>query len=216
MQVNEIFQSIEGEGIRAGSLATFIRLRGCNLNCSYCDSKYANEPGEFNRELSAPEILQLVEDISIGNLVTITGGEPLIHLGVYDLIILLINAGYEVNVETNGSMQPQLSSTPGQLFYTMDYKCPSSGEEHAMNWVALGQLKEWDVLKFVVGSLKDLEKARFVIDNLTPACPVFISPVFGQIEPVQIVEYMQEQLMFPCRIQLQLHKFIWDPQKRGV
>jgi 7-carboxy-7-deazaguanine synthase len=220
MKVNEIFQSIDGEGIRTGSLVTFIRLVGCNLRCGYCDTRYAwdNSFDEHinSTEMTPKEIVAKVNDISIGNLVTITGGEPLIHKNIYDLIELLIQTGYEVNVETNGSIEPQRLSAPGVLFFTMDFKCPSSGEMSQMNMTALMSLGANDVLKFVVGSLKDLDAAREIINDLGTEATIFISPVFGQIEPKQIVEYMQKYMMFPCRVQLQLHKLIWDPNMRGV
>lgn len=219
MKVNEIFQSIDGEGLRTGALTTFIRLCGCNLRCSYCDTLYAMSTTVDNincHELTVDEIVQRVDSISISKYVTVTGGEPLIHRDVYKLFRALIKRGYEVNVETNGSICPQAVSVPGELFYTMDFKCPSSGVMSQMNDDALESLSLCDALKFVVGSLEDLETARSVIHHFNPQCAIFLSPVFGKITPVQIVEYMQAHKMSECRIQLQLHKLIWDPNKRGV
>lgn len=214
MYVNEIFQSIEGEGKRAGSLATFIRLCGCNLRCSYCDTKYAFTT-EGARDMSPLDIMREVHVKGIGNYVTVTGGEPLIHKDIEQLLSLLMQYGYEVNVETNGTCEPPFESSEN-LFYTMDFKSPSSGERASMNWDAMKALTERDVLKFVVGSKRDLDDARDALERLDPVAQVYFSPVFGKIEPREIVEYMQEHKMFGCKVQLQLHKFIWDPMKRGV
>lgn len=161
------------------------------------------------------DILKEVQAKSIGNYVTITGGEPLLHKDIEQLLSLLVQYGYEVNVETNGTCEPPFKSSE-RLFYTMDFKSPSSGERAAMNWDAMNDLNEHDVLKFVVGSKRDLDDAREVLGWLNPIAQVYFSPVFGKIEPREIVEYMQEHKMFDCKVQLQLHKFIWDPMKRGV
>lgn len=215
MFVNEIFQSIEGEGIRVGHLTTFIRLCGCNLRCSYCDTSYAFSR-KGSREMTPEEILQECQNISIGNKITLTGGEPLIHEEVDSLIYLLKDNGFEINVETNGSVFPRIPSEQGKLFYTMDYKCPSSGESDKMSCVAIANLAPFDVLKFVVDSRKDLDAAQEVITYTGTRARIYLSPVFGKIEPREIVEYMQEYKMHDCAVQLQLHKFIWDPNKRGV
>lgn len=213
MKVNEIFQSIEGEGIRAGELTTFIRLSGCNLRCSYCDTEYAFHEGH---EMSIKQICDEVRRIAIGRNVTLTGGEPLIHPDVYELIPALVDIGSYVNVETNGSQVPVISAQPGSLFYTMDYKCPSSGEEDKMSMDAIKQLSPYDVLKFVVGSTEDLVRAMQVFDETRTPATMYLSPVFGKIEPAEIVEFMQAHKLTRFRIQLQMHKYIWEPNKRGV
>lgn len=215
VKVSEIFSSIEGEGKRAGQLCTFIRLVGCNLRCSYCDTAYSYEGGE---ELDLEEIMALVR--MLGNrCVTITGGEPLIHPLVKRLISLLLSEGFEVNIETNGSVDLKdfYSSFP-RLFFTMDYKCPSSGMEYGMIRSNIKRLESKDVLKFVVGTQEDLEAARSIIIEYEPRAQVYLSPVFKKLEPSKIVEFLQKAptLFENTKVQLQLHKFIWDPDQRGV
>lgn len=217
MKVNEIFTSIEGEGKRAGALATFIRLAGCNLRCSYCDTRYALSIS-CGEKMALDEILKKVREISIGKYVTLTGGEPFYQGDdVNTLIQLLIEDGYEVNVETNGSYVPTLCSRPGSLFYTMDYKGPSSNEETAMQDKAFDMLTTNDVLKFVVGSREDLDAARhFLMHRLRTYPQIYFSPIFGSIEAKEIVDYLKEYKLSVCKVQLQLHKYIWDPNERGV
>lgn len=221
MKVVEIFQSIEGEGIRAGFPAIFIRLFGCNLHCSYCDTRYGCE-GEDYTVMSVQEIISYCKKNFVCSRVTVTGGEPLIHPGIELLLDRLTFAGYEVNVETNGTKLPihiegeGSVSRPGSVFYTMDYKCPSSGMSNEMDIGALLLLESGDVLKFVVGSKEDLDEALEVYEMLDTKAHVFFSPVFGQIEPKEIVDYLLKHKMDDCRAQVQLHKVIWSPDKRGV
>lgn len=244
MKVVEIFNSIEGEGKRAGYPCTFIRLFGCNLNCSYCDSRYACVEEKESSDkfisyapsiMSIPEIMERVECFRTKR-VTVTGGEPLIHPGIEKLLQALVEAGYEVNVETNGSQFPKrfilepdeffdyrrncevkvIKPSPGSLFYTMDWKCKSSGMEDKMHIDLVNELTEDDVLKFVVGSEEDMDGALKVIEQMTSKPHIFFSPVFGKIEPVAIVEYLKCHQLFDCRVQLQMHKFIWKPEERGV
>lgn len=218
--VCEIFDSIEGEGKRAGQMATFIRLSGCNLKCSYCDTMYAhNAQGRYWR--TAEQLLAEVEERPWDK-VTLTGGEPLIH-DVQPLLTLLSAAGYEVNVETNGSIG--LSSRMDRtnfpsVFYTADFKCWSSGETNSMTPDCYERLTSKDVLKFVVGNRSDMEQAEGIIKKLlcrTIDCPSFyFSPVFRQIEPREIVEFVKEKRLREVNVQVQLHKVIWDPMERGV
>lgn len=221
MKVVEIFQSIEGEGIRAGFPAIFIRLFGCNLHCSYCDTRYGCE-GEDYTVMSVQDIVSYCKKTFNCSRVTVTGGEPLIHPGIELLLEKLALAGYEVNVETNGTKLPIRINRegsryfPGSIFYTMDYKCPSSGMSDQMDTQALSMLGPRDVLKFVVGNKEDLDKALEVYELLNTSAHVFLSPVFGQIEPKEIVDYLLKHEMDDCRVQVQLHKVIWSPDKRGV
>ena len=153
--VNEIFGSIDGEGVRTGYLTTFIRLNGCNLRCSYCDTGYALKVQEPN--MSLDEIMEKVHEIGF-NRITLTGGEPLIHPNVKLLVENLAFGGYEVNIETNGAVAlPEFTELPG-VFVTMDWKCPSSGENKSMVKSNLAKLTMLDVLKFVVGTQEDLEE----------------------------------------------------------
>lgn len=217
MKVVEIFKSIDGEGKRAGLPTTFIRLYGCNLHCSYCDTRYGCEDANF-QIMSIPEIMNKVYELGVKS-ITITGGEPLIHSGIQNLIKMLIKEGFWVNVETNGSVplvMPEPTVNRNLLFYTMDYKCPSSDMEHKMALYNLSALTEMDVLKFVVGDIKDLDKALEIIETYEPKATIYFSPVFNKIETSDIVDYILTHKLHNCRVQVQLHKIIWDPDKRGV
>lgn len=218
MKVVEIFNSIEGEGQRVGLPCTFIRLAGCNLNCSYCDSRYACDgDSEILEIMTAEEILERVKKIGC-RAITVTGGEPLIHPGIDHLLKLLMKEGYWINVETNGSVVPNISLPyyKGNLFYTMDYKTFSSGQSDKMDPKAFASLTRYDVLKFVVGDIKDLDQAlEFLEENECPA-QVYVSPIFGKIEAKDIVEYIRSHKLWYWRVQLQLHKYIWDPNMKGV
>ena len=211
MKVVEIFKSIDGEGIRVGYPVTFIRLAGCNLRCNYCDTKYSYENEKFT-EMTPQEIYKRVYKLG-GRRITLTGGEPLIHKDVKVLVDLLIDKGYEVNIETNGSVDitGYLSKN---IIVTMDYKCAGSDMEDKMLLDNISKLRKLDVLKFVVSDDKDLDTVQRIYPNAKAT--VYISPVFGRIEPKQIVEYMLEHNMENCRVQVQLHKIIWNPEERGV
>lgn len=213
MKVVEIFNSIEGEGKRAGLPCTFIRLYGCNLNCSYCDSRYACDDNDY-LIVSIEEIMHQVKDIGCP-CVTVTGGEPMIHPGIHKLLKHLVDEKFYVNVETNGSIS-ELTDYGCNLFYTVDYKTLSSGMGEKMNEEAFARLNAGDVVKFVVGSIEDLNQALEVMEKLNCRAQVFVSPIFGQIELRQIVEYIQIHKLWNWRTQVQLHKIIWDPNQRGV
>ena len=217
-QVVETFVSINGEGVRAGELAAFIRFRGCNLNCSYCDTRWANQPGAPFEEKSAEQLLEWVRKTGVKN-VTLTGGEPLYREGIGDLTALLLQNGNRVEIETNGSvlLEPFAKSSFRPVF-TMDYKLPDSGMERYMNRKNFAVLNGDDTVKFVAGSKNDLRRALEIIRQyqLTERCHVYFSPVFGMIEPSDIVAFMTEHGLNGVRLQLQLHKFIWAPNKRGV
>ena len=214
--VVEIFDSIDGEGKRTGELATFIRLAGCNLRCSYCDTKYALE-FDTGTKMVLSDIIKKCKEYANKN-VTLTGGEPLCGIWVRDLINELALEGFEVNIETNGSIP--LYNTPRlrNVFYTMDYKCSSSGVEDKMDLKNLEVLTEEDVLKFVVGSELDLSNCKYILSNYNIKAQVYISPVFGEIEPSEIVNYIKSHktLFKNARVQVQLHKIIWNPEERGV
>ena len=224
MKVCEIFKSIEGEGLRTGLAAVFVRLHGCNLRCSYCDSMYAVEGVDY-KQMNVGEILAAVEACRTESgvkSVTLTGGEPLIHSGVEELLNALGEAGFEVNVETNGTV-PCKWRLPG-LFYTMDWKCKSSGMSDRMKMENLATLCKDDVLKFVVGSVEDLQETEGVVARLSLTSPdnmphIFISPVWGELTNEQIVNWMVSSKVMTqnnTRFQVQLHKIVWDPDMRGV
>lgn len=222
--VVEKFVSINGEGTKAGELAVFIRFKGCNLQCSYCDTKWANQPETESQEMTVQQLVDYVLETGVDN-VTLTGGEPLLQQGLHKLIQALVQADKNVEIETNGSMAVKKirAELTGQmeadrLSMTMDYKLAGSGMERFMELENFKELCLQDTVKFVAGSRADLEKAEQIIRQyeLTKKCHVYISPVFGAIEPAEIVEYMKEHLMNGVRVQLQLHKFIWNPEERGV
>ncbi len=214
----EKFVSINGEGQKAGMLSAFIRIRGCNLSCSYCDTAWANVPDCPCHFLSSDEIIHWLEEMEVDK-VTLTGGEPLLAENISVLIEALGTAGMDVEIETNGSISLSdfchLSPRPA---FTMDYKCPDSGMEKAMLLSNFSLLTKKDTVKFVVSSHKDLERAREISENyhLSSRCPIYLSPVFGKIEPKDIVTYMIKHHWNEARLQLQMHKFIWPPEQRGV
>ena len=217
MKVVEKFVSINGEGPLAGELAVFIRFWGCNLACSYCDTKWANEKDCPYEERTAEELVSYAKETGVRN-VTLTGGEPLLAHGMAEFILLLRKEGFGVEIETNGSVDLTPYLTENRPVFTMDYKLPSSGWEQAMRVENFSLMKKEDTVKFVVGSKEDLVRAGEVIEKfeLTKRCHVYLSPVFGQMEPAEIVDYMIEKKWNDVRIQIQMHKVIWDPEKRGV
>ena len=214
--VVEHFASINGEGVRAGELAVFVRFRGCNLDCSYCDTRWANDVNAKAAKMSVSDIVKAVEDVKIDN-VTLTGGEPLLQKDIRELIHLLLQAGLQVEIETNGAVDLSAFCEERPVF-TIDYKLPSSGCEEYMITENMELLGKDDTVKFVCGSQEDLLKALDMIQtyDLTNRCHVYLSPVFGSIEPVQIVEFMLKHRLNGVRLQIQMHKVIWDPNERGV
>ncbi len=221
MQVVEKFISINGEGKRAGELAVFIRFKGCNLRCSYCDTMWANEADCSYEEESPEEILSYIKESGVKN-VTLTGGEPLLQKEMKTLLGLLLEEAEKtdlrVEIETNGAVLLEEFSDKKRPVFTMDYKLPSSGCESAMKKENFACLTAEDSVKFVCGSREDLQRAGDIIENygLTEKCQVYFSPVFGKIEPVDIVNYMIEKRINDARVQIQMHKVIWDPEERGV
>ncbi len=216
--VAEKFVSINGEGTRAGELAVFIRFKGCNLSCGYCDTKWANRADTPAMPETAKKIREFVEKSGVIN-VTLTGGEPLLQKELYTLIETLMKNGRSVEIETNGSIPiGELSRKEYRPLFTMDYKLPSSGMESSMCLENFQYLAKQDTVKFVSGSISDLERAAEIIEKyaLTERCHVYFSPVFGSIEPAEIVEFMKRRKLNGARLQLQLHKFIWGPDKKGV
>ncbi len=217
--VVERFVSINGEARRAGELACFIRFAGCNLNCCYCDTKWANAPGVSYEEMTAEEIYAYIKETGISN-VTLTGGEPLLQEGIEALLKRLSqDPALYIEVETNGSilLQPFLGISP-QISYTVDYKCPGSGMENFMQLANFPLLRDNDTVKFVVSSGEDLVKMKEITEryHLTERLQVYVSAVFGKIQPDEIVAYMIEEQLNKVRLQLQMHKYIWEPDRKGV
>lgn len=215
--VAEKFVSINGEGQKAGQLAVFIRFAGCNLRCSYCDTKWANDFDLKGENLTAEQILEYVLDTGVHN-VTLTGGEPLLRPEIEELISMLVKAGLWVEIETNGSVPLKPLEKDSRPHFTMDYKTPSSNMESEMLVSNFDLLEPDDVVKFVCGSSEDLNCTYDIIKkyNLTEKCKVYLSCVFGNLQPSNAVDFMKEKNLNGVNFQLQMHKFIWNPDKRGV
>lgn len=225
--VCELFCSVEGEGARTGAPAIFIRLFGCNLDCSYCDTTYACkniDNANPYKWMTSEDIIQDISKYQPCRCVTLTGGEPLIHQGIGELIQKLRDAGYWVNIETNGAvdLEPIINSQTAKrsamdYFFTMDWKSLSSGESDKMIASDLELLESTDVLKFVVGSREDLDQMKQLLeDNPEIDAQIYVSPVWGKIEPVDIVKYILDNQLVYVKVQVQLHKTIFDPMARGV
>ena len=230
LPVSEIFYSVDGEGARTGAPAIFIRLFGCNLNCTYCDTRYACKQEEgvlgFN-DMSIDRILEAVKTYEPCRCITLTGGEPLIHPAASELVTALRENGYWVNIETNGSIdlgpfiaeQDKLGPKKSSMdyFFTMDWKSITSGESNAMLQSNLDLLESTDVLKFVVGSDDDLNQMKKLLEVYPDIdAQIYVSPVWGEITPARIVEYILENKLVYVKVQVQLHKIIYDPNQRGV
>lgn len=233
--VAEHFVSINGEGSRAGRLAAFIRMAGCNLACSWCDTSWANEDSCQYESLNVDQLVSWVASSGV-SCVTLTGGEPTLQPGLANLIDSLARSdewGRQgkrvIEIETNGSvdlsgfdqLRKSLASELPRtttIAFTVDCKMPSSGMFLEMLDSNYNLLCEDDVVKFVVASSDDLQTALERIDefDLCERCEVFFSPVFSCIEPSEIVAFMQEHALYQVRLQLQLHKIIWPNVEKGV
>jgi len=218
-KVVEKFTSVNGEGPLSGQLVVFIRFAGCNLNCSYCDTTWANSSDVSYDFMTSLDIYKYIKSTEIRN-VTLTGGEPLLQEGIIELLEMLSkDKRLHVEIETNGSVplnEFEIMENPPS--FNMDYKLPSSNMEDKMNLNNFACLNYKDTVKFVCGSNEDLQKCKFVIDKyaLSHITNVYISPVFGQIDLEKIVDFMKDNKMNDVNLQIQLHKIIWDPNKRGV
>lgn len=218
-KVVEKFISINGEGRCAGELAAFIRFAGCNLNCSYCDTRWANEENAPYEILSEEEIYAYIKEQGVRN-VTLTGGEPLIQENIGRLIKMLSrDKDLRIEIETNGAVALEEFIDIGEnVTFTLDYKLLGSKMNHKMVMGNYDLLRANDTVKFVVSDREDLDKAREIIDKykLTEKVAVYLSSSFGIIKPEDIVNYMMEYNMNKVKLQLQMHKYIWDPNRKGV
>jgi len=212
LKVNEIFYSIQGESTFSGRPCIFIRLTGCNLRCSYCDTKYAYEEGEY---MSIDEIMERISSYNC-KLLEITGGEPLIQENTPYLIKRLLDKGYTVLLETNGTMD--IGVVDRRCIKIMDIKCPFSGESGKNDYENLKKLGSKDEIKFVIADRRDYEFAKSVLNNwnIIPfdPNPVHFSPAYGILEPKILSEWILRDGI-DVRLNLQIHKFIWG-DKRGV
>ncbi|MBN1276155.1 MAG: radical SAM protein [Deltaproteobacteria bacterium] len=213
LKVNEIFYSIQGESSYAGRPCVFVRLTGCNLRCSYCDTRYAYYEGI---DLEPDDILKQIENYDC-TLVEITGGEPLIQEGTPYLTDLLLQKGYTVLMETNGSQD--ISKIPVECIRIMDIKCPSSGEEKKNDLGNLGRMTFRDELKFVIANRDDYGYAKSIMhimdSEFIKTGLIHFSPVFGKMDVISLAEWILEDHL-NVRLHLQLHKLIWGQEQRGV
>ena len=215
LKLNEIFFSIQGEGTRAGMPCVFVRLHGCGLRCSYCDTLYAIDHREGGEWRSFEEITEVIGRYPT-RFVEFTGGEPLEQPEANVLMRELLDAGYTVAVETGGHVD--IATCDPRVIRIVDLKTPSSGMLKRNRMQNIEHLTTLDEVKFVCGSIEDYEWMRDIVrEHALPArvAAVLVSPVFGAIEPVALVERILEDGL-DVRFQLQMHKFIWEPEARGV
>ncbi len=212
LTISEIYLSVQGESTHVGRPCVFVRLTACNLRCRWCDTPYAFSGG---RRLSIDEIVTDIARHQCG-LVEITGGEPLLQAEVHDLMARLVRDDYEVLLETGGHMP--IDDVPDEVVTILDVKCPASGEAAAMHWPNLDQLSRRDEVKFVIQDRADFDYAAAVVRRYGLAertAAVLFSPVHNVLAPDELVRWMLEARI-PARLQLQAHKYIWSPDRRGV
>jgi 7-carboxy-7-deazaguanine synthase len=211
MMISEIYKSIQGESTFAGQPCVFVRTTGCNLRCDWCDSAFSFYGG---REMETDEVLHRIRALGC-RLVEITGGEPLLHKDIPVLVRRLLDEGYGVLVETSGSLD--IRDLDPRAVLIMDVKCPGSGMAETVRWDNLDALKPADQVKFVIRNRTDYEWAREVVvrHGLAGRLTVLFSPVFGELEPKRLAEWILQDGL-PVRFQLQIHKYIWHPETRGV
>jgi 7-carboxy-7-deazaguanine synthase len=211
LNITEIFHSIQGESTRVGQPCVFVRLTGCPLRCTWCDTEYA-----FYGGTTMPMEAILAQVQSYGcPLVEVTGGEPLLQPGSLVLLTQLCEAGFQVMLETSGAFD--ISNVDARVSIILDVKCPGSGMTDRMRWDTLTHLSGKDEVKFVLKDRLDYEWARDIVKQyaLEKRCTVLLSPVFGALHLQSLAEWILEDRL-PVRFQLQVHKVIWDPQTRGV
>ena len=211
MKINEIFLSIQGESTHVGRLCLFIRTTGCNLRCTYCDTEYAFYGG---KEMTIPELIDIVRKSGV-NLIEITGGEPLMQDDLPELVDMLLSENYEVLVETGGSID--IGTISENAIKILDLKCPSSGMMDKNIYDNINKLGAKDEVKFVIGTKEDFDWAVEIIEKyrLDTKVTVLFSPVFDELKPVRLAEWILKDKP-NVRMQLQLHKYIWEPDTQGV
>jgi len=211
LTVNEVFFSIQGEGSRAGRPCVFVRLTGCPLRCSWCDTAYAFHEGEKRTE---DDVIAEIQGLPC-RLVQVTGGEPLSQPAAFPFVTRLLDAGFEVLVETSGHVL--IDALDPRAVAVLDVKAPGSGETHRMEWRNLELLKPTDELKFVIADRVDYEWSRDLVRErgLQDRCPVLFSPVHGVLEPGRLARWILDDGL-GVRLQVQLHKYLWPGVERGV
>ncbi len=211
MRITEIYKSIQGESTYAGQPCVFIRTTGCNLRCTWCDSAFTFYGGQ---EMDLEEIRARVRSYRC-RLVELTGGEPLLQKESGTLVRTLANEGHTVLIETSGSLD--IRGFDPRAIIIMDIKCPGSGMTDAMRWENIEALKPTDQIKFVIRDRQDYLWAAEILKQyrLLQRFTVLFSPVFGVMDPKQLAEWVLEDGL-AVQLQLQLHKYIWHPETRGV
>jgi 7-carboxy-7-deazaguanine synthase len=211
MRITEIYRSVQGETQYAGLPCTLVRTTGCDLRCTWCDSPFAFQGG---RDMTLDEISAEVARLG-APLVLLTGGEPMLQKELPALASRLLGDGYRVMIETSGAHP--LDSLPEEVVRIVDVKAPGSGETHRMRWDALDGLGKRDAVKFVLADEADYRWASDVIRErrLAERTEVLLSPVHGRLAPDALVGWMLRDRL-PARLNLQIHKYIWSPDERGV
>jgi len=211
LKVNEIFHSIQGESTHAGLPCVFVRLTGCNLRCTWCDTAYAFHEG---RPMSVDEVMQEVDRHGC-RLVELTGGEPLLQADAIPLMERLVDSGYRVLIETSGSLP--IEGVPAGVRRIVDIKCPGSGESSRNRWENLEHLRDGDELKFVLADESDYRWAVRQIEerHLHGRCPLILSPVHESLPPADLARWVLDDGL-DIRVQIQLHKILWPGTERGV
>ncbi|MFA6423570.1 MAG: radical SAM protein [Patescibacteria group bacterium] len=211
MKVIETFLSIQGEGIDSGLLTYFVRFSGCNLRCTYCDTKYAYSGGI---EMTIDEIINKIKKSKVKK-VCVTGGEPLIQPEIEKLSNKLINDNYFINIETNGSIELPDWTKQKNISISMDLKCPSSGMDKKMNYGNIDKLDSKDSVKFIIGNDEDYKFAKKWSEKIRFANIIF-NPVYGQMDLKKLAQDVIDDQLVNVRMGVQLHKIIWGPTKKGV
>ena len=211
LKINEIFYSIQGESSYTGLPCIFIRLTYCNLRCSYCDTEYAFHNGS---DMSINQILKHIDKYP-ANLVMVTGGEPLLQKDCISLMGELLKNKYSVMLETSGSLP--LNKVPKKVVKIVDFKCPSSNMKHKNDWKILKDIDKKDEIKFVIGDKKDYNWSKDMIKeyDLDKICPILFSPVYDKINIENLSKWILDDGL-NVRLQMQLHKYIWGADKKGV
>ncbi len=207
MKINEIFYSIQGEGRNAGLPTIFVRATGCNLRCSYCDTKYAYYDGE---DMELHEIMERIKKWKCKR-VCLTGGEPLLQEDMPEFVDMLLNNEYEINIETNGSMDISEMAKRDAVI-SMDMKCPSSGMHNEMKEGNIQILRKRDELKFIIGGREDYEYAKNLIKKHKPACEVVMQPVWEKMDARELAGWILEDGI-DARLSIQIHKILWGNRK---
>jgi 7-carboxy-7-deazaguanine synthase len=211
LRMSEVYVSVQGESTHAGKPCVFVRLTGCNLRCSWCDSEFTFTGGSWRH---IDEVLEEVARYGI-HMVEVTGGEPLVQRAAIPLMQALVDRGHQVLLETSGSRS--IEEVPPEVHVILDFKAPDSGEEAANLWENVALLRPHHEVKFVIASRRDFEWSAKVVaaHGLTDRCTVLFSPAWGLVQPADLVQWILDAKL-DVRFQVQMHKYIWDAEARGV